>query len=311
IKIQNFRSIYNETLYCKDLTVLVGANGSGKSSFLQALDIFYNSNARVSDQDFYNRDTSTSIIITVTFDNLTENEKKLFSKYIDNKAFTVEKVVSWSNGKITQKYHGTTFINTKFNEFREASRAELRKQYNKLRENEYKELPEYTNKTEAENHLQEWENSHPQQCTRQQVETQFFGFKEVGKANLERYTRFILVPAVRDASDDASETKGSPLSEMMDLVVRSILIQKQEFVDFQEDIQKKYKQVMDPEKIDELRFLEKELSDILAIYIPDTSVKLSWILRGTFNIPPPLANVQLIEDEYLSSVERTGHGLQR
>ena len=60
-----------------------------------------------------------------------------------------------------------------------------------------------------------------------------FGFKEVGEANLERFTRFILIPAVRDASEDAIEKKGSPLKEIMDFVVRSILSQKQEIVELQ------------------------------------------------------------------------------
>ena len=38
VRVQNFRSIKDATLYCDKLTALVGANGSGKSSFLKAIE---------------------------------------------------------------------------------------------------------------------------------------------------------------------------------------------------------------------------------------------------------------------------------
>ena len=76
IRVQNFRCIKDETLYCENLTVLVGPNGSGKSSFLRALQMFYDPNARYTEDDFYARDTSQSIKITVTFTSLNEEEMK-------------------------------------------------------------------------------------------------------------------------------------------------------------------------------------------------------------------------------------------
>lgn len=43
IKIKNFRSYKGETIiYFDDLTVLVGRNDIGKSTILEALDIFFN-----------------------------------------------------------------------------------------------------------------------------------------------------------------------------------------------------------------------------------------------------------------------------
>ena len=36
VQVKNFRSILNESLPCDSLTALVGRNGSGKSSFLNA-----------------------------------------------------------------------------------------------------------------------------------------------------------------------------------------------------------------------------------------------------------------------------------
>ena len=43
IKVKNFRSYREETKICfEDLTVLVGRNDIGKSTILEALDIFFN-----------------------------------------------------------------------------------------------------------------------------------------------------------------------------------------------------------------------------------------------------------------------------
>ena len=75
IHIKNFRSILEETLHCENLTALVGANGAGKSSFLYALNLFYKSSLTVKEEDYYNENTSTEIVIAVTFKNLTDEAK--------------------------------------------------------------------------------------------------------------------------------------------------------------------------------------------------------------------------------------------
>ncbi|MBC7130397.1 AAA family ATPase, partial [Candidatus Bathyarchaeota archaeon] len=309
IRVQNFRCVKDETLHCKNLTILVGANGSGKSTFLRALEMFYEPNAEYTEEDFYARDTSNNIIITVTFTNLTEEEKRIFKSYVENGELTVEKELTWPKARGSQKYYGTSLMNPDFQAFREAKGEDLRREYNKLRDiSKYSSLPPYKNKEEAEEALKNWEQQHPEECTRQRDRGQFFGFKEVGEARLERFTRFILVPAVRDASQDALERRGSVVTAIMDLVVRKTLAQRKEIMNFQEEVNKRYKEIFDPSKIPELHSLEKTLSDLLKNYAPDTSVKLGWREDVKIDIPMPEADVNLVEDEYPSSVSRAGHG---
>lgn len=311
IHVRNFRCILDETLPCEQLTALVGPNGSGKSSFLRALDMFYTVSARYTEEDFYNRDTSQDILITVTFSELTEEERKLFQKYVEGGELTVEKEMKWPPGKGSQKYYGTSLQNLEFDSFRSASGANLRAEYNRLREDKYSDLPEYTNKKDAEKTLQAWEETHPDQCLRQRDDGQFFGFKEVGEAHLERYTRFLFIPAVRDASEDAAEGKGSVLSELMDLVVRSVLTQREDVKKLQDDTQKRYDEIMDPSKLAELQTLAYDLSETLKTYVPDASVDLTWLQTDGIEIPMPRADIKLVEDGYPSAVGHTGHGLQR
>lgn len=47
LHVVRFRSIFDETLECEALTVLIGRNGAGKSTFLQALRLHLDPNASV------------------------------------------------------------------------------------------------------------------------------------------------------------------------------------------------------------------------------------------------------------------------
>ena len=191
VRVQNFRCIRDETLHCENLTALVGPNGSGKSSFLRALDMFYNPNARYTEDDFFDRDTSQNIKITVKFVSLTSEEKRLSKKYVEGEELTVEKDMSLPYGRGGQKYYGTSLQNPEFQRFRTARGVDLRKEYNKLRaRKKYSGFPSYTNKDDAEDTLSEWEQSHPDQCKRQRDDGQFFGFKEVGEAHLSDTRNF-------------------------------------------------------------------------------------------------------------------------
>lgn len=97
----------------------------------------------------------------------------------------------------------------------------------------------------------------------------------------------------------------------MELVVRSLIVNKEIFIDFQEKTQNKYEELMDPNKLIEINSLEKNLTETLKIYAPDTEVQLSWLPIEKFNIPMPKADIKLVEDNFGSPVDKTGHGLQR
>ena len=142
-------------------------------------------------------------------------------------------------------------------------------------------------------------------------EGQFFGFKEVGEGYLGRFTQFLFIPAVRDASDDAAESKGSVLTTLMDLVVRSVIANKEAVLKLKEETQKQYKDIMDVDKLTELRTLSDQINATLKTLVSDASVVLKWLPLGDVDIPMPKADVKLVEDSYESAVTRTGHGLQR
>lgn len=309
--VKHYRSILDETLPCERLTALVGPNGSGKSSFLSALELFYSTSPKFSAEDFYAGDISEDIRISVSFTDLDDEENERFSSYIENGDLTVVRIFTLADVKPSSTYHGFRLQDADFAPVRQAGKAaEKKAAYEALRKQQkYADLPKWSNQDEANATLKAWEVDHPDQCTRQADEGQFFGFTEVAQGYLGRYTRFISIPAVRDAADDASESKGSPISEIMDLVVRNTLANRDDVTQLKKDTQEKYDEIM--ANLAEIDTLARSLTQTLKVYVPDAGVNLSWIKASGIEIPMPKADVKLTEDGFSSAVVRTGHGLQR
>jgi predicted ATP-dependent endonuclease of OLD family len=97
----------------------------------------------------------------------------------------------------------------------------------------------------------------------------------------------------------------------MDFVVRSVLEEKKELIGLRETTQTNYEKLMNPDKITELKSLSTQLTTTLKEYVPDAQIDLTWLPLGQIEIPLPSAEVKLSEDGYSSTVDRTGHGLQR
>lgn len=313
VQVKNFRSILDETLPCDSLTALVGRNGAGKSSFLSALELFYNSSAKVTEGDFHAEDVSQDIEIAVTFAGLSPEEKECFSHYLDDGILTVTRVFAQWPNKNTGTYHGTRLQNPDFSPVRNAgNNTDARSKYNEIKKTEgYSSLPSVRSADAARSALADWERQHPEKCSRMRDDGQFFGFTQVGQGYLGKYTKFLRVPAVRDAQEDATEKRGASVTEIMDLVVRSSLKNRKDLADFRQETQTRYRELLEPERLHELTSLQEDLSNTLCSYAPESGVSLQWSALSDISIPMPQVQIKLVEDGYESEVERTGHGLQR
>lgn len=317
VRVKGFRSILDEQLECDKLTALVGANGTGKSSFLKAIDLFYNPSPKIDIEDFYNGETSSEVVVSITFTDLSQDAKNLFAVYLQGDNLTVERVFQWDGSKAGWKYHGATLQCPDFTPIRQGllvkDRGKTAKMaYDAVRATpQFSTLPAWSNLQNVENDLRQWESANTALCVRQRDDGQFFGFKEVAQGYLGRFTRFLFIPAVRDASDDTAEGRGSVLTSLMDLVVRSVIANKQELLKLKDDTQKKYQEILDPSQLTELTTLQDQLTNTLNTFVPDAKVQLKWLPLSDISIPLPQADVKLIEDGYSSAVSRTGHGLQR
>lgn len=94
--IQKFRSINDMKITFEQILAVVGANNSGKSHILRALNAFFNYSKEK--EAFARQDHMYSIrsktIITVTFTDI-RTEDQIDPKYIDNKTLTLQFVYPW------------------------------------------------------------------------------------------------------------------------------------------------------------------------------------------------------------------------
>jgi putative ATP-dependent endonuclease of OLD family len=310
VSIRNFRSCEDVRLELGPLTAIVGANGCGKSAALRALDLFYAPSVRVTAEDFYAHDVSRTISIEVTYSQLSPQELNLFSAYVVGTTLSVVKEIRWVNGKASAKIHGSRPSNPAFLSVRGQAAAPARAAYLALKNGDYPELPTATTLTAINAALDEWEAANPTLCSRMLDDGAFFGFDNVGRGNLAKATRMLFVPAVRDAAADALDGKGSMIAELVDLVVRRAMAERDDFRDLTSQVRTMHRDLLASDSNSGVATLGGRLTQTLKTYVPDASVDIQWE-APQFDLPSPRASVRVAEDGFHTNVAACGHGLQR
>lgn len=313
IRIQNFRAIQNATFHFGNHTAILGANGTGKSTVLRAIERFFSPNSSVQIDDFFGRRAEVPIEITLTFSGFTEDELVRFDNRIVNGEMTVTRVFETGGGRANGKYFGSTLQFPAFAAIRSAEGAnEKRRLFTEFREaNPDFQFQAVQRATDIEPQLARWEQANPQRCELLRDDGQFFGFSNVARGNLQRSTSFVFVPAVRDAADDAVDGRNSVIARLMELIVRSAIQQRNDVRDFRTRISNEYRELVDPARLPELEELAVSLSGTLREYYADSGVNLQWRAPEEFAVPLPSADVLLEEGGFSGPVDRKGHGLQR
>ncbi len=313
IRIRNFRCIEDLAISFDLITRFIGGNGAGKSTVLRALEYFYaRGTPNISTSDFFDHDTKREIEIAIIFGDFNEAEKNSFGPKIDENEEMIVARVFWANAsKNNGLYFGAAYRNPHFQKIRAATKkTDMRELYKAMQE-ELSELPPVSRAEEIEDHLLAWEQEHPDQCELGRDDGRFFGFTNVAAGKLQEATSFVFIPAVRDASVDASEGKGSVISELLDLVVRSAVEARDDIRELQNEFNERYQQAIAPENLTELSTLQTALSATLQSYYENTSVVMNWKEAEPLKLPLPSAIMDLLDEGFKTPVDRTGHGLQR
>lgn len=314
IQVECFRSIRNETLVCDPLTALVGPNGAGKSAFLQALRVFYDVAARMTLEDFFNRDPGRAIIIRVTYGDLRTQEREEFRPYIRGDTLTVTKRITWADGRTEQKYYGSAMQFPVFGTVRAArNRTDQMNQWNELVA--AGSIPGVADRArrgqDIEALMRDFEAAHPDLLRPEDKEEQFFGPRNIGGGKLDNYTKFVHLPAVRDVSDEAGDARTSSLYQLLDTLVLRRLQGRPEVQQFKEEFARRLREIYDPGNLADLANLAVGISNTLSKFVPGAAFQLEFGEVKVPDIPAPPALPTVTEDEFPGDITRKGHGLQR
>ncbi len=325
IRIQNLRSFHDQTVSFNDYTCLAGANGAGKSTVLCALNIFFRETGHsatdltcLQEEDFHNKNTANPIVITVTFNDLSEEAQSDFADYFRQGELVISARATFDaqTAKATVQQIGQRKGMDAFRRFFEAEAtgtpvAQLKVLYSGIRESN-PGLPAPGTKQAMIDSLHIYEAARPEACDLIPSSDQFYGFSK-GGSRLAKYVQWVFVPAVKDANTEQLEGKDTALGKLLSRTVRA----KSNFSDQVQALQAKteaeYQDLMDNNQ-HALNGLSTSLMGRLTEWAhPDTSLKLQWRrddLRSV-RVEEPLAEIVAGEGLFEGRLSRFGHGLQR
>jgi len=309
VAVRHYRAITAATLFLNPLTYLVGRNGAGKSTFLNALGVFFNALQVSGDGDFYGRDTSIPIEIVVTFASLGPEAEAEFAKYVREQRLVVTRRFKYDGGKVTDGgFYGVTRQYPGFAGIRAVEGRDRINAYAAARE--VFGLPAERSGSGVDGALLDWESRHPDELQLVQDDGRFFGYRNVAAGKLDRYIDFVLVPAVRDAATDACDGRDSSLRRLVDAVISRSVALETPLGALSQSIAKEYAALLDRPELS-LAELESRMSRSIRRFAPGASVDLSWGAVPDVRLAQPSPVARLTDDGFTSDVASKGHGLQR
>jgi putative ATP-dependent endonuclease of OLD family len=307
IHIENFRSLKDVDINCDALTAIIGRNGTGKSTVLYALDAFYNVAFQFTEYDYFSKNADAEIKIRITYGDLRNDEKEEFKSHLKNDKLTVTKVINAGGAK----YYGVSRQIPEFHEIRKEAATPKRSKFNELVELEkYPGLgPKARNAAEVDSTMEQYETDHPEFLETFETPQQFLGPRNIGGGKLDKYTKYVLIPAVRDAAAEA-DRKGVIL-QLIDVLVTRSVNKRPDVRHLNEEFERRVREVYSRENLEELGKLAGMITQLLAQYAPGAELDLAFgeVVPPKINLPPAIAS--LVEDNFKCPVSYTGHGLQR
>lgn len=308
VEITNFRSIKDASIELGEITAILGKNGAGKSTLLYALESFFNPGHSYTKFDYYNHDIEDSeIVIQVEFGRLRPDEISAFGGYVINEKLVVAKVINAGG----VRYYGTTPQIPEFVEIRKLGARDKSTAFRTLVDSgRLKDLgPAPRAAGEVDAMMDAYEAAHPEAAQPLRREKQFLGHKNIGGGSLDTFTRFVLVPAVRDAATE-TERKGV-VSQLVELIIERRLTNREDFRRFKMDFAAEAEKLFHPDNLSELREFGTLITARLSRYAPGAELTVDFDVFAAPDIKIPAALVSVIDDKIKVPIRYTGHGLQR
>ena len=324
IRLENFRSFRDETISLNRYSCFVGPNGAGKSSVLMALNVFFREQtssptdiSKLTDEDYFGKNTASPIRITVTFDDLSQAAQTELAAYVRNNELvvTAEAVFDPNTGFGQVRHFGQRFGMSEFRPFFEAEKSgvkanDLSAIFDVIRQ-QFPDLPNARSKDDKAEALRTYEANHPERCVLIPSEDTFYGVNSTGK--LAAFVQWVYVPAVKDAGEEGQESRNTALGKLIARTVRTRTSFDAELEALKTETLVKYRELLDRNQssLSEIAVaLERRLE---AWAHPNVRIGMEWLSdpNRSVALQQPVAGIKTGEGDFLGSLARMGHGLQR
>jgi putative ATP-dependent endonuclease of OLD family len=324
LRIENFRSFIDQEFGLNRHSCFVGPNGAGKSTVLCALNVFFKEQdssatdtSKLCDEDYFARKTDKPIRITVTFDELSDAAKADLRDYVRQDELVVSAEAKFdADSGIGQVHHyGQRFGMAEFRPFFEAMKAganasKLTEVFDGLRAT-YTDLPNPRSKDDKANALREYETQHRELCVLIPSEDAFYGINSTGK--LGPFVQWVYVPAVKDAVLEGQEAKNTSFGKLIARTVRSRTNFDEELNNLKQDTLTKYNELLGKNRAS-LDAISQSLQARLESWAhPNARIGIEWLSdpSKSVQVAQPVAGIKTGDGDFLGSLARMGHGLQR
>jgi hypothetical protein len=333
LHIQNFKSCKDLTLQIGAIHALVGANNAGKSSVLRALDFLFNPSTKtLSEESFWNMDLSREIRVEAIFESLTDAEKASLAPYLhpdgrfqmaryarmgakateteatseqaDDKisigqqcmkplpdvpwlqedCITAKSIGEWWKTKDQLVVAGISFAEA----FKGATKAPGVREWTE-------KAKEFVAANMGILPLKDTWIDNPK------------GYPNVLKRTLPF---FVLVPAVRDVTEEAKGTKSSPFGKLLYAILDAVTQEKKAKIEgMLAEVSKQMNRTGGDERVPLISETERQLNNLLGdLFIGcDLEIEFSTPTLEVLLSAPKL----YVDDGFRNAVENKGHGLQR
>jgi putative ATP-dependent endonuclease of OLD family len=328
VAVKNLRCIKDSVANLDAYTCFVGPNGAGKSTLLYALNIFFRhvedaitDVTSLTAEDFYLHDTSKPIEITVTFTDLSKEAEEDFKGYARQGKLIISVIATFDSksNRAEVKQFGQRLGMAVFKPFFRAhgdgqTVGDLKAIFEGLEQDIPDLAAKMSKKTKDAMYqtLREFEAARAGQCEVIPSEDQFYGVSK-GANRLEKYVQWIFIPALKDASDEQSETKTGALGKLLARTVRAKVNFAQTMETLVAEARQRYQKMLDDNE-PALKGVSEALQKRLAEWAhPAATLRVAWQQDSlkAVKVDQPLAGVIAGESGYEGSLVRFGHGFQR